>query len=127
MAFLYIVGIHLTIVLHSLEGEGFGSVGFSVHLIPNVFLVFEDIQYASSRPDTYIAMLRYLFLVEFMDDLAEAFACGVVTVDSSDHLGFFLVDDQLVLNKVVAVESVLEEVFTSFHSVLFTHANVLGY
>ena len=72
-------------------------------------------------------MLGDLFLVELMDDLAEAFACGVVTVDSSDHLGFFLVDDQLVVNKVVAVESVLEEVFTSFHSVLFTEANVLGY
>ena len=48
MAFLYLVGIYLTIVLHSLEGECFGSVGFSVHLIPNVFLVLEDIEYASS-------------------------------------------------------------------------------
>ena len=72
-------------------------------------------------------MLGDLFLVELVDDLAEAFACGVVTVDSSDHLGFSFVDDQLVVNKVVAVEGVLEKVFTSFHSVLFSESNVLGY
>ena len=31
------------------------------------------------------------------------------------------------VDKVIAVDGVFEEVFTSFHSVLFTHADILGY
>lgn len=47
MAVFNVVGIYLTVVFHSLEGKGFGSVAFSVHLITNVFFVLEDIEYAS--------------------------------------------------------------------------------